>query len=156
MKIFNQTKEWVEKERFYTVKILKNLMTIERDKLYSDLKLPSLHKYLVRELGYSDAEAVVRANAVRLMLKSKKAEDKIERGELTLSNAALAHQTLQTEKKSRQKSKGNETPALTDKIVEEASRRSTREFKNFVAKEFKKERKEVIVLGEHIIVQFDR
>ncbi|MCY4644405.1 MAG: hypothetical protein OXB88_07285, partial [Bacteriovoracales bacterium] len=62
MSIFNETKKLVEKERGYTVKILKNLMSIERNILYSDLKYPSLHKYLVRGLGYSDAEAVVRAN----------------------------------------------------------------------------------------------
>ncbi|MCY4644516.1 MAG: hypothetical protein OXB88_07850, partial [Bacteriovoracales bacterium] len=33
---------------------------------------------------------------------------------------------------------------------------SVRNFKNFVAKEFGKKRKETIVLGEHVLVQFDR
>ncbi len=151
MSIFNETKKLVEKERGYTVKILKNLMSIERNKLYSDLKYPSLHKYLVRGLGYSDAEAVVRANAVRLMLKSKKAESKIERGELSLSNAATVNKVLQSQRSTQKPS-----PSLVDKMVEEASTCSAREFQNFVAKEFKKERRETVVLGEHILVQFDR
>ena len=151
MSIFNETKELVEKERGYTVRILKNLMSIERNKLYSDLKYPSLHKYLVRGLGYSDAEAVVRANAVRLMLKSKKAESKIERGELSLSNAATVNKVLQSQRSSQKPS-----PSLVDKMVEEASTSSAREFQNFVAKEFKKERRETVVLGEHVLVQFDR
>ncbi|MCY4644029.1 MAG: hypothetical protein OXB88_05370, partial [Bacteriovoracales bacterium] len=151
MSIFNETKELVEKERGYTVKILKNLMSIERNKLYSDLKYPSLHKYLVRELGYSDAEAVIRANAVRLMLKSKKAESKIERGELSLSNAATVNKVLQSQRSSQKPS-----PSLVDKMVEEASTCSARKFQNFVWKEFKKERRETVVLGEHVLVQFDR
>ena len=126
-------------------------MRIERHKLYSDLKYPSLHKYLVRGLGYSDAEAVVRANAVRLMLKSKKAKSKIERGELSLSNAATVNKILQSQRPSQKSS-----PSLVDKMVEEASACSAREFQNFVSKEFKKERKEVVVLQEYVLVQFDR
>jgi hypothetical protein len=147
MSIFNETKELVKKERGYTLKILKNLMSIERNKLYSDLKYPSLHKYLVRGLGYSDAEAVVRANAVRLMLKSKNAESKIEQGTLSLSNAATVNKVLQSQKSS---------PSLVEKMVEEASTSSAREFQNFVAKEFNRERRETVVLGEHVLVQFDR
>ena len=81
MNIFNQTKQLVEREKYYTTKILQNLMVIERDKLYSDLRYPSLYKYVVKELKYSEAEATVRVNAVRLMLKSKLAEQKVIAGE---------------------------------------------------------------------------
>ena len=145
MNIFNETKELVKKERHYTVQILKNLMRIEKNKLYSDLKYPSLHKYLVRELGYSDGEAVVRANAVRLMLKSERAEKKIEKGEMSLTNASLAHQTLLAAPKEKK-----------DKLIDEACKRNTRDFKDFVGSKFKSERKEVVVLREYVLDQFDR
>ena len=80
MNIFLETKQLVKTEKEYTAKILKNLMIIDEEKLYSDLKYPSLHKYIVMELGYSEPEARLRVDAVRLMRKSSKAVEKISQG----------------------------------------------------------------------------
>ena len=147
MKIFIETKEIAEKEKYYTRKLLKNLMVIERDKLYCDLKYPSLYKYLMKELGYSDAEATVRINAVRLMLKSQIAAEKVSKGEITLSNAAAANKVLQNHAVDKK---------TTTQVVKQAERCSTREFKDFVNRKFKRERKEVVVLQEYMIEKFDR
>ncbi len=76
MSIFVEIKELVRLEKRYTAKVLAKLMIIEKDKLYADLKYSSLHKYIIKELGYSDAESSIRVNAVRLMLKSKIAQKK--------------------------------------------------------------------------------
>lgn len=76
MNIFIETKQLAKTEKHYTAKILKNLMIIDEEKLYSDLKYPSLHKYIVMERGYSEPEARVRVDAVRLMRKSSKAVEK--------------------------------------------------------------------------------
>ena len=146
MKIFNETKQLVKTEKTYTARILKNLMMIEKDKLYCDLKYSSLHKYIVKELGYSDAEATIRANATRLMLKSKKAKAKIEEGSLSLTNAAEANKLIQKVK----------DPSRLDVIVEKASQDSSRKFKDFAARELKLERREVIVLPEFVLKQFDK
>ena len=146
MKIFNETRQLVKTEKQYTARILKNLMVIEKQKLYCDLKYPSLHKYIVKELGYSDAEATIRVNATRLMLKSKKACEKIERGTLNLTNAAEANKLTQKIK----------DPKRLDEIVEKADSGSTRKFKEFIARELKQERKEVIVLPEFVLKQFDK
>lgn len=144
MNIFIETKELVRKEKFYTAKVLKNLMLIEKDKLYSDIKYPSLYNYLVQELLYTEAEAVIRVNAVRLMLKSKSAEKKIENGEMTLSNAAAANKALQ-----------NNTEKL-ELVVEKAATSSTRDFKKFIALEFRRPRQETLILPEFILEKMDK
>ena len=121
-------------------------MVIERDKLYSDLKYPSLYKYIVKELKYSEAEATVRVNAVRLMLKSKLAEEKVVSGEISLTNAAEANKVLQN----------NKDNDKVTAVVEAAEDKSTREFKDFVQQEFQRERREVLVLKEYMLKKFDR
>ena len=82
MNIFIETKNLAKVEKSYTAKILQNLVIIDRDKLYADLKYPSLLKYIISELEYSEPEARLRVNAVRLMRKSEKAVEKIVRGKI--------------------------------------------------------------------------
>jgi len=144
--IFEQTKNLVCIEKKYTAKILKNLMIIEKNKLYADLKYCSLHKYIIKELNYSDAEATVRTNAVRLMLKSKKAQVELESGKLTLTNACEANKVLGSSKDKN----------LIEKVVSQASNHSTREFKKICSDEMGTQRREVLVLNELMIKDFDR
>ena len=150
MKIFIETKQMVKTEKFYTGKILQNLMVIDQDKLYADLKYPSLQKYIVGELGYSEAEARLRVDAVRLMRKSAKAVEKITQGKMSLTNAGQAHNALNS-----RKGKTKELN-LVDQIVEKASSSSTRELKKFLDVKFKRERKEILVLKEYILKMLDR
>ena len=117
MNIFSEVKSLVKKEKFYTSKILNKLMIIERDKLYCDLKYSSLHRYLQDELAYTEGEATVRVNAVRLMLKSKQAKEKLENGKLSLTNAGEAGKII---KKIRD-------PKKIEEVVEAASKKSLRQ-----------------------------
>ena len=146
MQIFSHTKELVKKEQAYSARILQNLMLIEKDKLYVDLKYPSLFSYLVRELKYSSAQATVRVNAVRLMLKSKKAQLKIAAGEMSLSNAGDAGKLLRQEENLR----------LIDEVVERAASESNRKFGHYVDTTFKKRRQEILVLDERTLEKLDR
>lgn len=148
MKIFVETKMLVKKEKEYTYRILKNLMVIERDKLFSDIKCDSLHTYLRRELNYSDAEATLRVNAARLMLKSKEAVKGIEQGQLTLTNASKANQVIQELKINSKKE--------MHLIVEKARSTSKRKFKEFIAKTYNRERREILVLNETVLLKIDR
>lgn len=148
MKIFLETKKLVIKEKEYTIKILQNLMIIEKDKLFTKLKYPSLHKYLIMELGYTDAEAVIRVHATRLMLKSKTAKIKIEKGSLSLSNAFRAHQVIQqTSTKDKEK---------IEKVINKAAQSSKREFNKYIEENFIQTRREVIVLDERVLIKLDR
>lgn len=148
MKIFIQTKNLVNNEKKYTIKILKNLMTIERNKLFTRLKYGSLHRYLMLELGYSDAQALVRVNAVRLMLKSKSAQEKIEDSSLSLSNASKANQVIQ-QTKTKCKKKINE-------VVLKAASSSKREFNKYIEDNFRYIRREVLILDERTLIKMDR
>ena len=146
MNIFLLTKKLVEKEKQYTIKILENLKSIERDKLYADLKYPSLHKYIIKELGYSEAEATIRVNAVRLMLKSKLADHKIKTGNISLTNASEANKAI----------KNIKNKSIVSNIIHKAQGSSIRDFKNFIQTEIKRERKEVLILDEHTLEQIDK
>ena len=146
MRIFVELKNLRSKEKNYTCRILKRLMVVEKDRLYADLKYSSLFKYAIKELGYTEAEATIRVNAVKLMLKSKKAQKKIEEGELSLSNAAAANKVLS----------GEENKALIDKVVEKACEESSRGFKKFVDDKFDVIRRETLVLEEFVLKKFDR
>ena len=146
MKIFDEVKILVGKEKALTFEILKKLVVIEKDKLYADLKYPSLHKFLTRSLKYSDSEASVKVGAVRLMLKSTNVAKKIEKGELSLSNAAEASKVL----------KGKSDPRVIEKVIKDACDHTNRSFKEKMALEFGMKRREVLSLDEHMIKQFDR
>jgi hypothetical protein len=84
--ILNQTKDLVKKEKHFTVLILQNLKHIEDHKLFAKLGYSSLCKYLIEELKYSEGEANIRVANVKLMKKSKVANEKIISGELSLTN----------------------------------------------------------------------
>jgi hypothetical protein len=148
MLIHQKIKEITKHEKRWTAKLLNKLVIVEKEKLYCDLKYPSLFKYIVKELGYSDSEARVRVGAVKLMLKSKKAKTKIENGDLNLTNAAAATSALE----------GIKNEKKIQKIVELASEVSTRKFEEIAPQILNKPRKRTatITLDEETITQFDK
>jgi len=146
MHIFKLAKEQALAEKVCTVKLLETLVHIDRDKLYVELKYNSLHKYIVRELGYSDAEAALRVSAVKLMQKSSLAVAQIKDGSLGLTNAALAGRLLKKENNEK----------LINEVVQEASGKSTRAFEEFAAEKYDHLRRELIVLEEERLKKFDK
>ncbi len=145
MHVFKLAKEQAQAEKVCTVKLLETLTTIDRNKLYVELKYNSLHKYIVRELGYSDAEAAIRVSAVKLMQKSKLAVDQIKKGNLGLTNAALAGRVLKKENNEK----------LITEVVQEASGKSTRAFEEFVVQKYDHVRREIIILEKERLQKFD-
>ncbi|HXH75268.1 MAG TPA: HNH endonuclease signature motif containing protein [Bacteriovoracaceae bacterium] len=81
----------VAREREATAQILHHLQEIDRRKLYSDYKCPSLFAYAVKVLGYSESSAQRRIVAARLLGHIPELEEKIEQGTLTLSNIGQAN-----------------------------------------------------------------
>ena len=148
MKIFRETKHLVENEKKFTYQILENLMIIEKNKLFADLKYPTLFNYLCRDLKYSEAEATIRVNAVRLMIRSSRALSNIKNGSLSLSNASKANQVIQ-KKKIKNK-------AEIQSIIDVASQRSTREFNLFAQHKLTNIRKELVVFDERLLIKLDR
>lgn len=96
--LLSSTKNLVAREREITTHVLQHLAEIERRKLYCDisragnpdLKYGSLFEYAVHELGYSEAAASRRIQAMRLVKEMPEIEAKIQSGALTLSNISQA------------------------------------------------------------------
>ena len=147
MSIFTTTKKLVSEEKRYTTLILKNLCEIEKKKLYCDLGYPSLYKYLIKELKYSEGESNIRINAVRLMLKSKKAQENFASGKLSLTNAAIANQTLQ-------KNKNLNPEEVIDLVSDKSSRKAIDDLN--ATFDLKTERVKRVKLDEKILTKMDK
>jgi hypothetical protein len=87
-KLHQKTIDASRAEKSATIFLLKHLQEVGKRKIYLDFNHSTLHKYVVAELGYSADEAWSRIMAMRLVAKSKVAEEKISTGDLSLSNAA--------------------------------------------------------------------
>jgi hypothetical protein len=126
--ILNQTKDLVKKEKHFTVLILQNLKHIDEHKLFAKLGYSSLYKYLIEELKYSEGEANIRVANVKLMKKSKIANEKIVSGELSLTQAKdLFRAVDQSQDVSEEK---------INKAISEIKNKSTREAQNIISQVF--------------------
>ena len=146
MTLIQKTKELVKQEKLYTAKILSNLALIENKKLYCDFGHNSLFNFIRLELGYSENEATLRVNAVRLMKRSESATKFIEQGTLSLSNAAIANQAM----------KDIDDPKVINQVVDKATSLSARELRRELASFFKRQRRETLMLDEHLIQKMDK
>ncbi len=88
--LLKDTKFLASKERELTVRILHHIKEIDRRKLYSDLKYSSIYEYCKKELCYSEGSAHRRIHAARMLKDLPEIEAKIESGELSIMNLALA------------------------------------------------------------------
>jgi Asp-tRNA(Asn)/Glu-tRNA(Gln) amidotransferase B subunit len=82
----------VTREREVTSQILHYLKENDRRKLYSDHQCPSLFRYCVKILGYSESSAQRRIVAARLLSDLPQIESKLEEGTLSLTNISQANQ----------------------------------------------------------------
>lgn len=118
------TKTLVARERELATDVLRHLAEIERRKLYADLKFPSLFEYAVRELGYSEAAASRRIQAMRLVKEIPEVEAKIQSGALSLSNISQAQvffRELKRTEPTRVVSREEKT-AVLDKLEQKSAR----------------------------------
>jgi len=88
--LLTQTKQLVQQERKVLTEVLCHLKEVERRRLYSDLGYPSLFRYAVAELKYSEGQAGRRINAIRLIKEIPEIEAKIRSGKLSLTNVSQA------------------------------------------------------------------
>ena len=84
------TKVLIDFERKNCVKILHHLKEIENRKLYSELKYQSLFEYCTSELKLTESSSQRRIVAARLMRDFPFISEKIESGNLSLTNISSA------------------------------------------------------------------
>lgn len=117
--------------------LLHHLRENERRRLFSKYKYDSLFAYCIGEFKYSEAEAVRRISAMRLLRDIPEIEEKITNGELSLTNLALAQTLFSKEKKAgRPMVKAQKAEVL--QRLENQSTRSAQKIAATISPEFKK------------------
>jgi hypothetical protein len=105
----------VREERECTASVLKYLREVERRRLYLERGYSSLFAYCTGKLAYSEPEAMLRIQAMRLVRTVPEAGKKIEEGRLSLSVAAKIQNAVKAE------------PAKAKELVRELTGASKRE-----------------------------
>ena len=146
-KLLATTSKIVLEEKRLTSLVLEHLQEIENRKVYCDLGIESLFKYCTQVLKYSEAEASVRVNATRLIKAVPKAKEKIDKGELNLTNASAIQRFF----------KSNQTPAEEkDHVIEKVKGKSTRETNKILDQMSGIERKKTITLNERLLNKLEK
>jgi hypothetical protein len=114
----------VRRERECTALVLKYLREVEKRKLFVERGYSSLFAYCTGKLGYSEPEAMLRIQAMRLTRAVPEAGKKIEEGELSLSVAAKIQSAVK------------EAPEKAKELVRELAGASKREAERRLAEVF--------------------
>lgn len=114
----------VRDERAATSLVLKYLREVERRRLFLERGYSSLFTYCTGKLGYSEPEAMLRIQAMRLVRAVPEAGKKIEEGKLSLSVAAKIQSAVKEE------------PAKAKELVRDLAGASKREAERKLAEIF--------------------
>lgn len=124
----------VRTERKITHLVLECIAEIDRRQLHLEMAYPSLFEYLTQAHGYSAGAAQRRISAARLLREVPEVASKIEEGTLTLSQIAIASQSIKAaEKKHSVKMEAEDKLDLIEKIES----RSFAETQQILAEELK-------------------
>lgn len=115
-------KKLVQNERTLLTQILYHLKEIEARKLFSSFGYSSLFEYACQELKYSSDQAFRRIQAMRLLREIPEAAQKIDSGELSLSNINQAQKYFKQANIVSKFEKTELLQKLCDKSVREAQK----------------------------------
>jgi len=101
--IVQKLKSLVAKEKEVTLSILHLLKQVENGKIDLARGHASLFKFCIQELGYSEAEALLRIRAMRLLKSMPEVEVQIQTGLLSISNVAEVQNQFRRENERRKK-----------------------------------------------------
>jgi len=87
--LLQETKNLAKAETKIIAKMIDHLMEIDRRKLFCDLFYPSLYEYCRQELGLSDDQCYRRIRAMRMCQEIPATKEKLDKGELSLTNINL-------------------------------------------------------------------
>jgi hypothetical protein len=97
--ILSEIQDAVKQERKMTLVVLHLLREIERRQLFASEGFSSLFCFAVERLGYTEDEAQRRISAMRLLSSLPEVEERIEKGDLKLSQLAKVHTLIRAEKR---------------------------------------------------------
>lgn len=123
--LHSQTKSIAEKERLSTIEVLWHLRENERRMLYAQMGYRDLKEYCVKELKYSEGSSWRRIGAMRLLQELPEVENKIQTGELNLTQISLAKahfrevKSTMEEKQEILASIENQSSKMTERLLAE-------------------------------------
>ena len=137
LELISEIQSLVKEEKRCTYQVLNYLKEIELRKLFLEKSYSSLFAFCTEFLGYSEPEAQIRIQAMRLTKSMPTVEDKIRTGEITLSVAANVQSVFRKEEK-RRKQGGLSPLSREDRIcvVKQLKGTSVRESHKILAREF--------------------
>ncbi len=125
--LLRKIKSLAEEERKITLEVLHHLQEVYRRRLFATLGYRSLFKYVTRELGFSDGAAQRRISAMILLTEMPEVENEIEKGTITLSNAAMAQRLFQTEAELKKPIDLEKKKEILENLMNKSSREAERE-----------------------------
>ncbi len=145
--LLRETQNIVKREKQLTAKVLEYLQEVERRKVYADLGIHSLFAYCVKVLKYSEAEASIRVNAMRLICDVPEVKAKIEKGDMNITAASKVQSFFKSEKIDNKEKKA---------IINEVAGKSTRETERIIEKHSVKSRRaKSVILNERLLKKLD-
>ena len=111
---------WVKKEKEALKEVLLHIAEVDKRRLYLRLAYPSMFVYLTERLGYEGGSAQRRLDAARLSLEVPALIEKVDRGEVTLSQVAFLQKSLRARaQKTSREEKAQLVEEITNKSVKE-------------------------------------
>ena len=134
--LHSQLKSLVSNERELLTSILRHLREVERRRLHSDFGCSSLFEYATTQLGYSEAEAFRRIQAMRVLRELPEFEKKVSSGQLSLTNISQAQSLFRKlEKKSENKPLDRrEKIKVLSGLEDKTSRQAQRQIQTYLDK----------------------
>lgn len=121
-------------ERKILNKILDHLAEVNRRKIFFKFGHDSLLKYCVKELKYSEAAAYRRIKALRITQEDPGVRQKVERGELNLTQLCKAQNLFENHHKETRKKLA---PEAKQELLQKIKKKSSFESENKLRKELK-------------------
>jgi len=96
--LLQNAKQKAAQVREATTELLWLLREIESRKAFAEIGFSSLFEYVVKELGHSEASAMKRIGAMRLLKEMPEIEQSLNEGRLNLSQASTVQRFFKNEK----------------------------------------------------------
>jgi len=122
-----QTELLAREHRRNAILLLRHLREVEVRRLFIELGFTSMHKYCIQRLKFSEGEAQRRLSAARLLTDLPEIEEKIESGEMNITNMSKIQSFLRTEKSAYRPFNKDEKLELIEELQDKSTRQVERE-----------------------------
>src|SRR5687768_10089629 len=119
--LIKETLNLVQKERKLLTAVIHYLREINQRRLYSAYGYKSLFDFTTKYLGYNEAQAYRRINAMKLLKDLPEIEEKITQGKIHLSHISIAQTHFKQEKKIHNKELSHQDKLSLIKQIENTS-----------------------------------